>query len=606
MQSKSSLSIITIFYYSRSMRKHTGSNEDVTEVITLDVDSDGESSSRKKTCVQQTNGARSSTSQEVRLLENEENVTNIINFLVRSLQPVSYVGDPVFRQYSYALNSKYIFPSVDSIETGLTFQYEMLRSRIEHELKEIAHISISTECWQTIVGDTYVTIRGHFIDSDWCTHSYVLATCQLQSRINLNEQIDKHVEAVSKAWNVQNRIASVTYDTGEMCGGEDSDDGDARPRRPNYDRIACVATVLQKSVMSAIGAVPDADRLIRKCSTLVSFFHTNRTADIYLVKYQKSIEMPNVALPRLNPNEFNPYYTFLNTILQQKNTICAVLNDNGAVARATAREIALNEHEWEQLKQLVTVLKTFELTKTIIFADDGDEGTVSVTKPLIDTLSKNFLLPKEGEDDPMLLQVKQSIRKELNINYKMYYEAEDSDIGQPDCYDIAMYFDPRYKFLICLNDRHRRNVCNYINDRILQKQQSSTINGDGGSSSNAHNFNHHNASTLTASVSRRSAVDILFGSTPECEQTKQMAVECFQYSLEPEIDKYQPFRDWWKANAKRFPTLAIEAKRYLCARAAAKPLYAQQNLYERRACLPPHCIDQFLFLYNNRDIDNPP
>lgn len=553
-------------------------------MITLDPDSDGEDATKRKRA--STSKSEPPCNSKGSSIENDKNVSNITAFLIETLQPVTYTQDAAFRRYSYALNDKYRFPSVDCIESGLTFEYEIARSRIEEELKGVQFVSLSTECWESYLSHAYVTIRAHFIDDEWLPHSRVLSTRHLLSHSNSIEEINTRIDEVSTAWGIRHKITSVTYDKtefGDSCYG---------------DRIICVAQILQNSVLSAVAMVNDVKRMIGKCKVLVNHFHDDRTANMYLFKYQKSIEVPNVTLPLLNPNEFNALYPFLKTILEQKVTINAVLLDDGATKRATAKAIALTAMEWDLIKQVLSILEPFELAKSIIFQEDNIEGIVSVTKPLIDTLCKNFLLPNADKDDELVLALKKCIRQELQVNYRMYYNIGDHDIGVPDCYDIAMYLDPRYKLLTCLNDRHRRNVCQYVNDRISRTQSGDAQTSDEGQGANNGTSNDE---IITPSKKRRSAVEILFTMTASSEQTRQTAVECCKYNLEPEIDRDLSFYDWWKLREKKYPSLAIEARKYLCGRATSKPLYSYGKFYERRTMLPPQHVDQFIFLYNNGD-----
>lgn len=558
----------------------------------MDPDSDNEDVAKRKCRSLIKSSATSSTTtvDNNHLLEQEGNVTNVIAFLIESLQPVAYISDPAFRRYSYRLNGKFIFPSVDSIEAGLTFEYEMMRSKIEDELTKVQFVSVSTECWQSYMSDMFVTIRVHYIDNDWQPHTHVLATRRLQSHTNIVEQMNVCIDEVAQLWNIRDKITLVSYDTAEIGN---------KPNR--HVRIVCVAKVLNCSITAAINSLPEAKSLIDKCCKLVDHFHDDRLADVFLAKYQKSIDTPNVTLPRFNPNTFNAFYPFLKTIKEQKHTICAVLMDGGVMKRSTAKAIALNELDWNHISQMVDMLNPFELAKSIIFKENDIEGLVSVTKPVIHTLCKNFLMPKKDEEDQLVMQIKQSIQNELNISYKMYYDASDKDIEDPDSYDIAMYLDPRYKSLSCMNDRHRKNVWHYVSKQIVRSRSAdaATSNGcsEGQSPAAAASSSSENGHSNTQTQRRPTAVDILFGSGIENE----IGIECFNYNMESEIDKNLAPYDWWKLREHKYPSLAIEAKWYLCGRATCKPTYADDRFYARRATLSPQHVDQFLFLYNNSD-----
>lgn len=582
------MSIVAIknnLIYIRS-RRSSESNDDVTEVITLDHDSDSEDAvKRKRLCVASTSTSSASTSQQtitehkiLKAIENEEHIKSITKFLIDTLQPVSIINDIPFKIFTFTLNGKYKFPPVDNIESGLTFEYELIRSIIEDRLKVSPFVSLSTEYWKSFPSnDLYVTVRAHFIDDKWIMHTHVLSTYRL-SNINTKQHLSERLAEISKAWNLQEKIVSITYDN-----------PDYMVTNATNTNILCLAYVLQRSLDESIDQLNDAKCLIEKCQILVDHFHDDRIADMYLIKYQKSIEVPNVTLRRINANEFNSLFTFLKTLIEQKTTVSAVLDDDGATPKSVANSIGLTDDDWVQIQKIITILEPFDLAKSIMFKEDNIEGVVSLTKPLIDTLCQNFL-QKDTKDDRLISELKTKIRTQLQQQYNNMYNHLDGDNNiEPDFHDIAMYLDPHYKSLSCLNDSHRKSIWQFVDNKINGKQN------------DCHEVNKSTSSRPFVSTKHRNAIDILFPSTSSGKlMPMQLGAECSQYNLEPEIDKTLSICEWWKMREKTYPLLSLEAKRYLCTRATSKPLYSYDKFYERRATLPPRHIDQFLFLYNNR------
>lgn len=573
----------SIFFRSR---RSSESNDDVTEVITLDPDSDSEDIvKRKRICLASPSTSSASTSQQTmcddqlqKTIENEEHIKSITKFLVGTLQPVSIINDASLKLFTFTLNAKYKFPLIDDIESGLTFEYELIRSKIEDRLKVSPFVSLSTESWKSFLSDDlYVTVRAHFIDDKWIMHTHVLSTCRLSksnSKLHLNERLNE----IIKTWNLQEKIVSITYDSPDYM--------DTNVSNTN---IICLAYVLQRCLNESIEQSLEAKRLIEKCQILVDHFHDDRVADVYLVKYQKSIEVPNVALCQINVNEFNSLFKFLKTLVDQKTTISAVLNDDGATPKSIANAIRLTDDEWLQLQNILTILQPFDLAKSIMFKEDNIEGVASLTTPLIDTLCQNFF-QQDAKDGRLINELKMSICLQLRKQYPNMYKYSDADTTiEPDFYDIAMYLDPHYKSLSCLNDCHRKKIWEYVDSKINIK-------------SNGCDMGQCSSPRAKVSNKHRNAIKILFPSTSTDKSSPiQLGVECSQYNLEPEIDKtLSNICEWWEMREKAYPLLSMEAKRYLCARATSKPLYSYDTFYERRATLPPRHIDQFLFLYNNR------
>lgn len=562
-----------------NIRRHTKDDDDVTEIITLDPDSDGESSIKRRRAK---NRSKPSTSNGVgvddagpsnieKAVSQEQQVSNFASFLISDLHPMSMLDDNGFRQFVAQLDGDYDFPSKDGIETQLSLMYELVRSKLEDELKTAPFVSLSAEIWQTYTARSYATFRVYFIDNEWEPHANVLSTCRL-SDTDTSGQLNIRMHEVASNWGIQDKITSVTYDSPQNADKE---------RGPS---IICLAESLERCINSAVKANPVTNRLLEKCQALLDHFDESTTAEVYLFKYQNYLEIPTVSLRQDDDHQFNSQYNLLKAMLAQKTAIESVMSDRDATKSTTANVIQLSSDEWTLMGKIVAVLRPFECAKTVMFGSPK-KGAASVIKPLVHTFCENFLDIGDAEE-PATVSLKMSIRDELLALYKMYYDSKDVDIDQPEFLDVATYLDPRYKNQSYLSDRHRINVWQHVSQAIQIKLRGS--NGE--------------TTPKEKPKTRRSAYDYLFPSTSTgSKSTVQLHDECLKYNLEPEIGKNLSIYKWWAMRDDTYPLLSIEAKKYLCGKAVSKPIYAFEKFHSRRAVLSPRHIDKFLFIHNNID-----
>lgn len=96
-----------------------------------------------------------------------------------------------------------------------------------------------------------------------------------------------------------------------------------------------------------------------------------------------------------------------------------------------------------------------------------------------------------------------------------------------------------------------------------------------------------------------SALDCLF---PHLSSHSDKKSEIDIYDSEMEVSRLSSPLQWWKTHEKRFPTLAILARRYLCIPATSTPAEcvfstAGDIVNAKRNCLLPENMDKLVFLY---------
>lgn len=266
----------------------------------------------------------------------------------------------------------------------------------------------------------------------------------------------------------------------------------------------------------------------------------------------------------------------LDRLLAQKLAITSVLRDTDATDQAEARDLQLSDDDWTTIKEIVATLKPFQLAKVVLYRVKDHIDSVSVVKPMIYSFCTNFL-NSGNETSSSVRLLKQRIKDDLLTKFQLY--TGSNEMTAPDYFDLATYFDPRYKNQEYLSGENRNTVKQYIHDVYFEKNEGK--------------------STKTSMSSK--ALSILFPSTSTPTETTPS--ECARYHTEPEIDKNLSPHKWWQLHERIYPTLSLIAKRHLCTHSTSKSIFTSRNASLRRKNLTPQIVDKLIFLNHKFKFD---
>lgn len=567
------------------------SDDDITEIITLDADSDSDSDtlendprrSKQKqvdsiTILDTPDEPTPSTSRQSMQVEKGKTTSNgpdkilsaITMFIVEDLHTTSIVKDSGFKKLISSLQPDLVLPTQDDILNHLLLLYGIERANLLILLHSIDAVSIAIERWTSFTENTYATIKANFINNKWEPQSYVLATVQLGDTNSFGLLNDKVIE-VLKNWEIEKKVVSTVYDW----------------YRPPVDflgigqyqelgkKMCCFALKLQMAIDNSFNSIPEIKVLIEKCKKLVAYFLHNNVAEIYLNKYQNYLELSCDQLIQATPDEINSTYLMLDRLLSQELAINCVLRDTDATDTTLATELQLDDSEWLTIKEMVATLKPFQLAKIVLYRVKDHIDSVSVIKPMIHSLCTNFLSANNETKAVQLL--KQRIRDDLLAKFQLYVGRDE--MKAPDFFDLATYMDPRYKNQEYMAKENREMVNRYIHDVYFAKNEDKP------------------SKSSKLSMSSK-ALSILFPTAPA-----EVESECLRYQKEAEIDKNLSPHKWWKLHESKYPTLSTVAKRHLCTHSTSKSIFTSRNASLRRKNLSPQIVDKLIFLNHKLRFD---
>lgn len=551
-------------------------DDDVTEIITLDQDSDSDEMTPDrrpkkvpKIVLNDKNDLQpvASTSSIAQNMEENNKFEDVFTaFILEDLHSVSVLNDCGLRKLIRALKPDCRLPTYDAVLNRVELLYGLEKADLLDRLHDVPYISISTERWKSASDALYVTIKANFIDADWTPQSFILNTSPCGAQKS-QEQINDAI----RSWDIDGKVVSVVYDVHDVnwIGTTEKD------AFHSSTKVNCFAKTLQWCIEYGLNSIVEIRELIEQCKKMVTFFQHSVPADIYLLKYQKSLEIPPKQLIQSSTDDVNSVCLMLDRLQSQRLAIAAVLADEDILSNEVRNELRLSDANWVTITKIVETLKPFQSAKDILVLDRSSEAVMSIVKPVIFAICENFLKFNFAEDSAPIYELKKTIKESLQRHFSLY--SDERKVTVPDFLDIATFLDPRYKsqeYLI--NDKNRESVRQHIRSKCFPENEV--------------------ASTSAPSVLNRSlkAINLLFP-TKAGTSTSVDIDEWSRYVAEPEIKKNLPLHKWWKLNETIYPNIARTAKMYLCTRATAKSVWSPHH-QTRRTLLPPQDIDKFIFL----------
>lgn len=518
-------------------------------------------------------------------------VENIASFVIEDLHSVSILNDSGFQKLMTSLHLHDILPDTESILANVDYLYGIEIAKLKDDLKLIGAISLSIEQWMNFCKDKYVTVRATYIDNEWAPRSNILATkrlCEPEST-----SILRILAETARSFEIEIKIVSI------VCSGtvelEATTSTTPSTSRSNSfgTAIDCFVLKLQTCIEQCLDSVPEVQVILEKCKALVSCFLHNEQAFNFLKSYQKFLDAPRDSLVQYNRNEINSMFLMLERLAKQKLPINSVMADQDAVDANTAQNMTLSDKEWALVEEIVETLKPFQLAKLVIFPENEQEATVSLVKPLVDSLCKNFFTCKDQKATSISTKLKKTIKRSLLTTFKMS-DTKTTEIKCTDYVDIATYLDPRYKNQDYLGARQKEVIRFDIKEKIFRNID--TADDVMLSPSSSAQMETDADDALPPKRKTAKALNLLF---PTVSKRKAPSTSEWNLYLNvPEIDKNANIYEWWKQNERNYPELSKAAKSYLCTPAIVKVGSTSRNVQARRACLSPQYVDKLIFLNN--------
>ena len=136
----------------------------------------------------------------------------VAEYLIAEMKPFNTVESESFKNLCSALNARFEMPSKTHFSRSvIPKMYADTKKKVQELLDQCASIAITADGWTSVVTQSYVTLTGHFINSEW-----KLVNLGLQTRhtpeSHTAENLKELFESSFSEWNLHNKMVTGVID----------------------------------------------------------------------------------------------------------------------------------------------------------------------------------------------------------------------------------------------------------------------------------------------------------------------------------------------------------------------------------------------------------
>ena len=213
--------------------------------------------------------------------------------------PLSFVESERFKSFAATLDSRWITPGKAKLKNLLDDAFERLSTCLKHDLQKAAHISLTMDLWTAGSREGYLGVTGAWIDNRFQMNNAVLAFSQVVYP-HTGEVIGARINEISKFWNIEDKIFSITTDNASNMA--------VACRKVGVSRVQCCAHTLNLIVQK--GLLP-AEHLVARMKRLITFFTSPKQGE-RLASVQSTIRSAK-GKAKETANEVRSIYSVVRT-----------------------------------------------------------------------------------------------------------------------------------------------------------------------------------------------------------------------------------------------------------------------------------------------------
>jgi hypothetical protein len=573
----------------------------------------------------------------------------VLKMIVLDNQPFSIVDQHVgFIELVGLLEPRYIVPGRTHIRGLLAPKAELVRTQVMDVLEEANYVAFTSDIWtDKLTVRSFISLSAHWIDEGWELQSYVLHASWFAARHSAVEIGDKLLKMMA-TWKIGKRRRSVMVRDGAINMRKGC-------RLASLPAVHCTIHLLQLVIKDAIFSQSAVKTIITKARRLVS--HLNHSSSQTEVFKQLQDSVPEAKRKKLHQDvvtRWNSTYMMLERFLELKHYVIQYLVDSESAAVPH-----FTSDEWTIMKRVITILEPFFIiTKQL----SGDLVTLGTVIPRIEILVRKVRKVDSSRVGTFKADILEALTDRFYnplVEENLTFDTTGPlplNIRRCHFYTIPTLLDPRWKFL--LEGRERDEAKALVVKLLLEttplqtaSSSASTPSSSQLAASSAEQEDEHecqitspppSASSATTSaasaslfqpvasqplasqppgqighpaieldmeeeldalLSEAAPADMVVGG-PAVYTDAMKLHELDTYFSESYVDKKENPLQYWKKNARKFPTLSIIARKYCCIPASS--VYSERlfsefgNVYDRRrSCLKPDCAEDLVFLHHN-------
>ena len=485
---------------------------------------------------------------------------DILNMVVKDMQPLSIVENVGFRQLIQRLDPKYPIIARSTLTQLLPMRYQVEKEKLKSCMAQVNSVSVTTDHWTSIATDAYTTLTAHFIDDDWILHSPVLLTRSNDVR-HTAENLHNELQEAFREFDIERKVACIVTDNARNI---------TNAAKMSNDHHPCFAHTLNLAVKDAIKNDEALQSAVRKVKLTVNHFKSSTVATNMLRGVHQTNNTQFSKLKQDVDTRWNSTYDMLSQYVKQHDAILNVLIKEGKM------NLCLSPKDIDTINRAIDVLQPFKEATAEMSAEKFT--TISKVLPMIKILMSK-VNQKKGS----------SLTDKLRDNMSARFHTMESSVYL----QIATLLDPRFKRKGLKDEQSVRSCIDTLKQLIATPNDTEMIQE--GKEEKKNKINESS-----------SLWDDFDDEEDEVEEKTLTASEMeIKYYLEcKKIERSSDPLMWWKSNCHALPRLSSLAKKYLATPATSVPserIFSKTGelLSKKRSNLKKSNVDMIIFLNKN-------
>lgn len=383
----------------------------------------------------------------------------LMKMITDDLQPFNIVNNRGFKRFVQTLDPRYKLPDRHTLSNEMLPQmYDLAKTKLKALLSEIKHISLTTDMWTSITGDSYITVTSHFIH-EWKLCTAALSTVKMEER-HTGVNIASAINSILEDYNIKNNIVCIVTDNASTMTNAAAN--------LKIKHLNCFAHTLQLVVSDMLNN-PSVKTLIDKAKDIVRTFKTSSVALEILREEQRRQGLPELKVIQEVPTRWNSTYFMLDRLKSIGNALI--------IAISKLEKSSINYFSFEEAKSVEDITEMLSIFQEATETLSGENYcTSSLIIPTVFCL-KNKLdkeTPKTELGKTVLCLLKQGINTRL-----LPYEKRS-------VLQLATLLDPRWKKMGFTNPDNAEAAHSYfttvvgsfLNKSSTVQQEDRTANED--------------------------------------------------------------------------------------------------------------------------------
>jgi len=216
-------------------------------------------------------------------------------------------------------------------------------------------IAITTDLWTSRAQQSFATLTGHWLDSNFVKHHRVLLTCRFEGSHSA-ELISTFLSDIILELELNNKQkVFITDNAANMVSAL---------KMMNQVRFPCFAHTLQLSIKKGFD-IPEINTLLEKARKIVGHFNHSTSATDHLasVLLRVNPKSKKRKLKQEVETRWNSTFDMLERLLDMKNSLLITISD------LRMESFAFTTQDWDLMQELCTVLRPLKIITNVSQVD---------------------------------------------------------------------------------------------------------------------------------------------------------------------------------------------------------------------------------------------